>query len=124
MMATRRLSFTLPIRAPALRGPVSLFLYGIAYALVSLGCTFPIFLIVVSGAILTQGVAQGLLVFLVYSLGMGTVMIFVSLAVATSKEYLAVRMGRIVPFVRLVSAVVLVAVGAYMFYFYYGLYFA
>ena len=123
LLATDRLSFTLPVRAPSFRGPLSFYLFGVAYALVSLGCTFPIFLIVVAGAILSQGFLQGVLVFLAYSVGMGTVMIFISLAVSTSKDYVADGMRRIVPYVKPVSATILLIVGAYMFYFYYGLYF-
>ncbi len=123
LLVTDRLSFTLPIRAPRFGGLLSFFLFGVAYALVSLGCTFPIFLIVVTGAILAQGFLQGVLVFLVYSVGMGTVMIFVSLAVSTSKEYVAESLQRVVRYVKPVSAIVLLAVGAYMAYFYYGLFF-
>ncbi|MFQ5552987.1 MAG: cytochrome c biogenesis CcdA family protein [Thermoplasmata archaeon] len=123
LLVTDRLSFTLPIRAPSFRGPLSLYLYGVAYALVSLGCTFPIFLLVVTGAILTQGLLQGAVVFLAYAVGMGTVMIFVSLAVSTSKDYVADSMRRVVPLVKPISAIILLAVGAYMVYFYYGLYF-
>ena len=77
----------------------------------------------VTGAILAQGFLQGVLVFLVYSVGMGTVMIFVSLAVSTSKEYVAESLQRVVRYVKPVSAIVLLAVGAYMAYFYYGLFF-
>ncbi|MFQ5907313.1 MAG: cytochrome c biogenesis CcdA family protein [Thermoplasmata archaeon] len=124
LLVTDRLSFSVPIRAPHFGGSLSFYLYGVAYALVSLGCTFPIFLLVVTGAILTQGLLQGVLVFLVYSVGMGTVMIFVSLAVSTSKEFVAESMRRVVPYVKPVSAVVLLAVGAYMAYFYYDLFFA
>ncbi|MFQ5838152.1 MAG: cytochrome c biogenesis CcdA family protein [Thermoplasmata archaeon] len=124
LLATHRLRFSLPIRAPRFGGRVSFYLYGVAYALVSLGCTFPIFLVVVTGALLTQGFLEGIFVFLVYSLGMGTVMIFLSLAVSTSREYLAASMGKVVPYVRLISAAVLIGVGAYMAYFYYNLYYA
>ncbi len=123
LLVTDRLSFTVPIRAPRFGGPLSFYLFGVAYALVSLGCTFPIFLLVVTGAILSQGVLQGVIVFLVYSVGMGTVMIFVSLAVSTSKEVVAESLRRVVPYVKPISALVLLAVGAYMTYFYYGLYF-
>lgn len=121
LLATHRLSFALPIRAPRLRGPLSFLLFGAAYALVSLGCTFPIFLVVVTGALLGQGLFSGFLVFLVYTLGLGTVLVFATLAVATSREVLADRMKGVVPYVRGASAVVLLAVGGYMIYFYGGL---
>jgi cytochrome c biogenesis protein CcdA len=124
LLVTARIRFSLPIRAPRISGPASFYMFGVAYALVSLGCTFPIFLIVVTGALLSQGFLQGIFVFVVYSLGMGTVMLFLSLAVSTSRDYFASSMTRVVPYVRLVSAAVLIAVGMYMAYFYYGLYYA
>ena len=81
---------------------------------VSVGCTFPLFLLVVTGAVLAGGVPQGVLVFLVYSLGLGTVMIFLSVAMSTSGGYFAGRMKRVLPYVRVLSAVLLIAIGAYM----------
>lgn len=123
LLSARRLGPSLPIHAPKGRGPASFFLYGVAYATVSLGCTFPLFLLVVTGAVLAGGVLQGVLVFLVYSLGLGTVMIFLSVAVVTSGDYFAGRMKRVLPYVRVLSAALLIAIGAYMGYFYYGLVF-
>lgn len=121
LLVTHRLSFAVPLRAPRLRGPGSFFLFGVAYALVSLGCTFPIFLVVVTGALLSQGFVSGVLVFLVYTLGLGTVLIFVTLAVATSREAVAGRLGAATRYVRLASALVLLVVGGYMVHFYAGL---
>ncbi|MDX1534462.1 MAG: cytochrome c biogenesis protein CcdA [Thermoplasmata archaeon] len=121
LLGTNRLGFTLPLRAPVYRGPLSFFLYGIAYALVSLGCTFPIFVVLVTAALLSGGLASGLLVFTVYSLGLGTVMVFLSIAVATSRDVVAEQLHRVVPWVRIISAVVLLAVGGYMVYYYWPL---
>lgn len=121
LLLTDRIGITFPLRAPRYRGPLSFFLYGVAYALVSLGCTFPIFVILVSAALLSQGVLSGLLVFTVYSLGLGTVMVFLSVAVATSRTYVADRMRRVVPWVRAISAVVLLGVGGYMLAYYWPL---
>lgn len=121
LLLTNRLGVTLPLRAPVYRGPLSFFLYGVAYALVSLGCTFPIFVVLVTAALLSGGLASGLLVFSVYSLGLGTVMVFLSVAVATSRDVVADHLHRVVPWVRVISAIVLLGVGGYMIYFYWPL---
>ena len=64
----------------------SFFLYGIGFAIASLGCTLPIFLLVVTSALKTNGFLNGILVFLIYAAGMSFFMILFSLAVALSKS--------------------------------------
>ncbi len=118
LLATDRVSFALPLRSPDVRRPFGFLLYGAAYALVSLGCTFPIFVLVVTGALLTGGFASGFLIFLVYALGLGIVMTFLSVAVATSRKAVTRRMGQVLPYVRIISALVLMGVGAYIVYYY------
>ena len=53
---------------------LSFFLYGAGFAIASLGCTLPIFLLVVASA-LKSTVFNGLLVFLIYAAGMSFFMI-------------------------------------------------
>src|SRR6185295_6418468 len=47
-LAGKRVPFRIPAFSPERRGPVGFFLYGVAYGLASLACTFPIFLSVVT----------------------------------------------------------------------------
>lgn len=64
----------------------SVFLYGIAYALGSLGCTLPLFSILVLSSFHSQGVISGLSDFVLYALGMGFVVTAISLASTISQQ--------------------------------------
>jgi cytochrome c biogenesis protein CcdA len=50
------------------------FLFGIGYAIISLNCTLPLFLFVISQGISAGGIMQGFVIFLTYALGMGIMM--------------------------------------------------
>ena len=93
------------------------FLFGIAYAVGSLGCTLPIFLVVVGGALAGQGFGQ----FLSYSLGMGTVLVAVTLGAALFKGAIGRALRGAVPHVHRLSAMFLVGAGLYLIY-YWGVY--
>lgn len=74
------------LRLPGLRAPEGqrlseFYPFGIAYGLASLGCTLPIFLIIVGGAA-TRAPVERLGLFALYGLGMGAVLIAVSVASA------------------------------------------
>ena len=55
------------------------FLYGIAFGAASLSCTLPIFLTVVGSSFTSEGATSGLLQFISYSLGMGSVVLGLTL---------------------------------------------
>src|SRR5712691_311856 len=65
-------------------GYTNFFLFGIGYAIASLSCTLPIFLLVVFQGLSAGGIVQGSFVFLSYALGMGVVMTAVSVAISAS----------------------------------------
>ncbi|HZS88706.1 MAG TPA: cytochrome c biogenesis protein CcdA [Chloroflexota bacterium] len=91
----------------------AMFVYGIAYALASLGCTLPIFLIAV-GAALTAGPVGSLALFVAYSLGMGLVLTAVALGAALFRGVVSTSLRRVLPFVQQVSALLLVVAGGYV----------
>ncbi|GLV13428.1 cytochrome c biosynthesis protein [Alicyclobacillus hesperidum] len=64
----------------------SVFLYGIAYALGSLGCTLPLFSVLVLSSFHSQGFASGMSDFVLYALGMGLVVTIISLASTISQQ--------------------------------------
>jgi cytochrome c biogenesis protein CcdA len=104
----------LPVFSPKGRGFVSFFLFGIAYALASLSCTMAIFLLVVVGALAQGGPAGAAIIFLIYALGLGVFMIFVSVLSALSKDVLVSRVRSLSRYVPKVSAAVLVVAGVYL----------
>jgi len=69
------------------------FLFGIAFGAASLSCTLPIFLTVVGSAFTADGTGAGLAQFLSYALGMGSVVLALTVTAALAREGLLV--GRI-----------------------------
>ncbi len=95
----------------------AMFLFGVAYGLASLSCTLPVFLIVVGTAFTQQGVAQGLGQFLAYGLGMGAVLMGLTVGLALFREVALTSVRRVMPYVERASALLLTAAGAYIVYY-------
>ncbi|MDP8951748.1 MAG: cytochrome c biogenesis protein CcdA [Actinomycetota bacterium] len=89
------------------------FLFGLAYGATSLGCTLPVFLVVVGSGMAAGGFLAGAGQFLGYGLGMASVLVALTLALAFFKQGLVARIRKAVPYVRLASAVLLVLAGVY-----------
>lgn len=92
-------------------------IFGIGYAVASLGCTLPIFLVVVGSALTVQGPFSGLLQLVNYALGMGLVLTAVSVSAALAHGVLVRRLQRLVPVVESVSGVLLIGAGLYLMYY-------
>jgi len=117
MFTNVSLSFALPVKTSAKKGYLFFYLYGITYALASLGCSLPIFLMVILSASASGGVATETLVFLLYSLGMGALMILVTLTVSTAKSHVVHHLMSLLPYVRKISAVIIILAGIYLLYY-------
>lgn len=89
------------------------FLFGLAYGAASLSCTLPVFLVVVGGGIAAGGLLAGVGQFFVYSFGMASVLVALTLALAFFKQGLVARVKKAVPYVQLASAILLILAGAY-----------
>jgi len=110
------LGFTSPLAMPKGKGPIAFFLFGMVYGVVSLGCSLPIFLVLVGFAFSSQGTTGGLREFVSYGLGMGSVMVAVSLASALAKEALIRGLRSLMPRMRWITGLVLILAGAYIIY--------
>ena len=95
----------------------AVFAFGISYAVASLSCTLPIFLVVVAGAIPRTSLFGGVLLFLVYGIGMSLVLVVVTLALALGKRGLVQRLRRSAAHVNRVSGGVLLLAGVYIVWF-------
>ncbi len=93
------------------------FLFGLAYAIGSLSCTLPIFLVVVGSALVTRGFGASLGQFVAYSLGMGTVLVAAIIGTALFRGAVTRALGRLVPHVHTASALFLIAAGLYLVYY-------
>lgn len=95
----------------------NVFLFGIIYAIGSLSCTLPIFLVVVGSSLANQGLLAALGQFIGYALGMGAVLIAVTVSTALFRETVSRLLRRVVPYVHRVSALFLMGAGAYLIYY-------
>ena len=99
------------------RNLLNVFLFGTAYAIGSLGCTLPIFLVVVGSALGSQSFGYALSQFIGYSLGMGTVLVAVTIGVALFRNAVARALRAALPHVHRTSALFLTGAGAYLIYY-------
>lgn len=94
------------------------FLFGVAFGATSLSCTLPIFLMVVGSSITAGDFTGGLFQFISYILGMGSVMLVLTLGIAVVKEGVVVgALRKILPYVQKISAVLLLVAGGYIVYY-------
>lgn len=99
------------------RGLGSMFLFGVSYATVSLTCTLPVFLTAVAATFGESSLVAGMAGFLAYALGMGAVLMALTLAVALTRQSLVARLRRVLPYVARISGALLVVAGAYVTYY-------
>ena len=95
----------------------AMFTYGISYAVVSLGCSLTPFLGIVASGFRRADPVAGVALFVTYALGMGLVVVTMSMAVALTQQTFIRAMRRVLPFVQRASGVLLVVAGAYVTYY-------
>ncbi|MBI4338961.1 MAG: cytochrome c biogenesis protein CcdA [Chloroflexi bacterium] len=100
-----------------LKGAGQFFLFGLAYGLCSLGCTLPVFLVVVFSALAAGKFLSGFVQFISYGLGMGLVLVVMTLGVVFFKEALSQGLRAFMPYVEKVGNLALVAAGTYLVYY-------
>jgi cytochrome c biogenesis protein CcdA len=105
------------VRLDPKRNLGNMFLFGIVYAIGSLSCTLPIFLVVVGSALASGDVTSSLGPFLGYALGMGTVILTVTVATAIFRQAVSRWLSRFTSYVHKFSAFFLVGAGAYLIYY-------
>jgi hypothetical protein len=119
MLAGRTLSVRLPRfgRGPESRELSSVFLFGISYALVSLSCTLSLFTAAISTTVQDENLLIGILAFLAYGLGMGLVLMVITLAIALARQSLVKNLRKVLPYINRVSGGLLVLAGLYVIYY-------
>lgn len=96
------------------RSFMSMFLFGVSYALASLTCTIGLFLSVVGTSSSGTSFGERFGGFLSYGLGMGLLATVLTLAVALGKRSIVGRFRQLLPRINQISAIVLVVVGTYV----------
>ena len=90
-----------------------LFMYGVGYGLAVMGCQFFPFTGLVLAGLAAGGALQAILVFLLFSLGMGCMMIAVSLLAGTAKRTILDRLKALMPYLNRACGLILILVGIY-----------
>jgi cytochrome c biogenesis protein CcdA len=98
-------------------GVRAFFLFGIGYATASLACTLPIFLVVVGSSIAARGILGGFYQFISYALGMGLVLVVLTLGMALFKGATVGSFRAVLPYVERISAVLILLMGSYLVYY-------
>jgi cytochrome c-type biogenesis protein len=91
--------------------------YGTAYGLASLGCTLPVFIGVVGTSLQLHGLADAVGQFVLFGIGMGTVLGLLTIATAWFGDGLLTRAQALRRHVGWASAVLLWLAGAYIVYY-------
>ncbi|MCI0712330.1 MAG: hypothetical protein L0154_19405 [Chloroflexi bacterium] len=91
----------------------SLYFYGLGYNAAGMGCTGPILAGLVIFALSSGGLVSALLAFGIFSMTMGSLMLLVSVLVATSQEAMIYRLKKASPRIKTLTGILLVGVGLF-----------
>ena len=94
---------------------VSMFVFGVSYAIASLSCTIGLFLLVVGTSASGRGFGDRLGSFVSYAIGMGMLATVLTLMVGLGKRGLVNRFRALLPKINFVSGLILIPVGVYVF---------
>ena len=96
--------------------PKSYFLFGLSYGTASLSCTLPIFIAVV-GFGTTIGFLTATGQFVLYGLGMGAVILTLTLSMAIFKGAMVGALRKLLPFIQPINAAVMILAGSYIVFY-------
>ena len=103
---------------PSKVGVKGYFLFGLSYGTASLSCTLPIFIAVARNQrVATNTLLDSLVSFLLFALGMGTVILVLTIAMALFKGALVGALRKILPYTQPVSAAFMILAGAYIVFY-------
>jgi cytochrome c biogenesis protein CcdA len=117
--------FRLPIATPKLdaggrdRTVASMFVYGIAYAVASLGCTLPLFIATLFGAGRVDGFGAGAANGLAYALGMSTVVLSLTVTLAAANQGLMRLLRHGMQYVEMLAGAFVLISGLYLLWYFY-----
>ena len=95
---------------------VTMFLFGISYAVASLSCTIPVFISLVS-VTLDGSFGQSVGAFVAYGLGMGMTLAILTVAVALARTGVVTAFRRLMPHMAAISGALLIVAGIFVGYY-------
>ena len=118
--------YRLPFTTPKLdagqrdRTVVSMFVFGIAYAVASIGCTLGPFSATVLGTIDTEGFGQGLIAIALYGVAMSLLVTTLTVSLALAQGWLLRVLRSGMKYVEIGSAVIMILSGLYLMWYWYN----
>lgn len=92
------------------------YLFGVAYAFGAIGCTLPIFLLVIFQSFAQKGILGGITNFAIYALAMSTLMITFSLISSLSKSAMHKFLVKYMGVIQKSAGVLILLAGIYLIY--------
>ncbi len=92
----------------------TIFLFGISYAFVSIGCSAPIFFLTVGGSFSRDGIINGSAVFIAYALGMSIVITVLTIGISVAQMSIAEKYKGIMKYLNTISAIFLAISGFFL----------
>ncbi len=122
VISGRQVKLPLPssTRGPKSNELWSVFGFGMSYAVVSIGCAAPIFLLQVADSFSREGILEGTITFLVFALGMAAVITVLTISLAAARSGILQNLKKVLPYIDRLSGVLLIAGGCYFIS--YGIY--
>ncbi len=93
------------------------FAFGLGYGTASLSCTLPIFLTVVGSTLTAGDFLDSAFQFVLYGLGMGMVIMVLTLSIAIFRNAMINKVRKVLPYVQPISAGLLLVAGGYIVYY-------
>jgi cytochrome c-type biogenesis protein len=116
LLMGRQMSLTLPkfSRGGSDGGLRSMFAFGVSFAVASLSCTVGPFLAVTSTTLRGGSVVDGVVLFVLYGVGMGLMVGTLTVAVALARSGVVALLRRAMPWISRLSGLLVVVAGAYV----------
>ena len=96
------------------RTGLSMFVFGVSYAIASISCALPLFTGAVAGTFRRENLPSSLAVFVAYSLGMTLVLLSLTVSMGMARQSIVQWLRRALPYVTRASGALLVVAGAYL----------
>ena len=93
------------------------FLFGLSYGVASLSCTLPIFLAVIGSSFAASDIVTSFSQFVLYALGMGVVIIILTLSMALFKGAMLGGMRKVMPYVHPIGTWLMIIAGTYIVFY-------
>jgi len=98
----------------------AMFIFGVGYAIASIGCTIGLLTTAILGSIGTQGFVSGVISIVMYGLGMSLLVAALTVTLAAAKTGMAKMLKRSLRYIDKVAAGFIAITGAYLTWYWYG----